>query len=801
MDVRKVLPVIIIVLFAFLVYAIPKADDGYEDTVRWNKTYKLTPGGTNLLDEVFDLATGPSRINSVYHNGTIYAVGYESNLSVGTNWRIRKYYRNGTEEITLWNKTIRGGDSSNSDYAYGVAVDSKGNVYVVGSFFNILRTVSGLDWNVKRFNASGSENITSWNKTFDVSNNAADALDVAIDSQDSVYVVGYSSNLVLNQSKGAVANLSGNDWLIKKFYFNGSEERVQWNKSFNSNRTNSDDKAYSVAIDSNDNVYVVGTGNQKPNNKSVTNWWIKKFNRSGRENVTHWNKTFNYNSSLDVARSVAVDSNNNIYVVGEIVRNSASYRWHIKKFYPNGSEERNLWNKTINNVLDVKNGIGNKDSSTYVPYSVDTDSSNNVYVVGSRPGGLANRVWWIKKFNASGRENVTYWNKTIGPDVTLNNDTYARAIVIDSANNITVGGVYNQEGLFTGDWWIKRFYTNVSVKPKVTITHPTNPINLCVLNISVNASVLDTDMGRVLFQFSNGTKPFNVTATNRSGVWEARVNGSRLVEEDSGVLRAQANDTRLGKNFTQIINYNHDCTDPTISLSESSSTEDSLSISISTSSDSRTCTSNQGTVSGSGSSQSIKASGLNPGTSYSFSVTCLDEAGNSASRTKSFSTAEASGSNGEGGDSEGGDSGSGDDSVTVDDSTITDESIEESKEGEPSESTEGTEGDGAETGEGEGEEGSGEVGESDEGSATRQAYEASESAIGRAVAQVVSSIGQFFRDFFSRFVGTGSVVADATLSKDQDNKAKVVGLIMGLIVLFSLVGYGTYQKYKRKNSD
>lgn len=794
MDVRKVGLFLIVILFAILVQAIPNSDDGYEDTVRWNRTY-TSPG---VLDMIMDLAAGPSRINSVYHNGTIYAVGYEDKNASGNSvyrWRIRKYYRNGTWEIKLWNKTISGSIPSLDDIAYAVAVDSKGNIYVGGTFSNLVKATSNLDWNLKRFNASGSENVTHWNKTFDVSDKNAQLWGLAVDSKDSVYAVGFSRDLVVNQVNTA-SNLSDADWLIKKFYFNGSEEKNLWNKSFNSNRTNSNDRAYSVAIDSNDNVYVVGTGNQRPNLVASTNWWIKKFNRSGRENVTHWNKTFNFNSSADVARKVAVDSNNNVYVVGEIIRGTDGYsRWRIQKFYSNGSEDKNLWNKTINAVVF--------DSGTYIPYSVDTDNNNNVYVAGSRLGGSATNMWWIKKFNSSGRENVTYWNKSFGVDA-AGNTAFARAIVVDSANNVTVGGSFEVSAGADQQWWIKRFYINVSVKPKVTnLSSLAGPI-LCLRNISINASVLDTDMGVVLFQFSNGTKPFNVTATNRSGKWEVRVNTSRLVEEGSGVIRAQANDTRLGKNFTQTTSYNHDCTAPTISLSESSSTETSLSISISTSADARTCTSSQGTVSGSGSSQSIKASGLNSGTSYSFSVTCGDEAGNRASKTNSFSTAEAGGSDGEGGDS--GDSSGGEDSTAAEDAAVTDESIreptetgkpsetaegEETETGEPSETAEGEE---TETGEGEGSEGGDETGEG-------QAYgsgEVQESAVTKAVAQAVTRIGEFFRNLLNQFVGTGGVIVDSNFSYGKESNIKIVSFIVGLVILFSLIGYGTYRKYKCK---
>jgi len=80
-----------------------------------------------------------------------------------------------------------------------------------------------------------------------------------------------------------------------------------------------------------------------------------------------------------------------------------------------------------------------------------------------------------------------------------------------------------------------------------------------------------------------------------------------------------------------------DETNPTVTLSESSSTTTSLTITVSktdTLSGISSCTSNRGTLSGS----TLTESGLSCGTSYSYTITCTDYAGNDGSDTESFST-------------------------------------------------------------------------------------------------------------------------------------------------------------------
>ena len=73
------------------------------------------------------------------------------------------------------------------------------------------------------------------------------------------------------------------------------------------------------AIDNNDNVYVVGYGNKLASGTSSYDWWIKKFDSSGAEDIVNWNKNFtSAGSNADQAWSVAIDSNDNVvekYVV------------------------------------------------------------------------------------------------------------------------------------------------------------------------------------------------------------------------------------------------------------------------------------------------------------------------------------------------------------------------------------------------------------------------------------------------------------------------------------------------------
>ncbi len=179
-------------------------------------------------------------------------------------------------------------------------------------------------------------------------------------------------------------------------------------------------------------------------------------------------------------------------------------------------------------------------------------------------------------------------------------------------------------------------------------------------NSAINVSILETNyVPVVVFQVANGSGGyFNLTPANNSGNWNLNLNASSLEEGEHNVT-VIANDSAGNRNVSAIVRVVIDRTPPTISLSKhSSSTSSSLVITITTSADAGTCTSSRGSVSGSGSSQTVTAGGLNPDTSYSFDITCLDDQANSAVASGSFITdpAGAGGSSGGSGGSGGGSS-------------------------------------------------------------------------------------------------------------------------------------------------
>lgn len=111
------------------------------------------------------------------------------------------------------------------------------------------------------------------------------------------------------------------------------EDIYAWNKKFSSSGSY-DDIAYTIAIDSNNNVYVAGYGYNKVGYMDAK-WWIKKFDINGNEDTANWDKKFTDTYGENKIYSIALDAKDNLYVGGfgyELASFTSGYDWWIKKY-------------------------------------------------------------------------------------------------------------------------------------------------------------------------------------------------------------------------------------------------------------------------------------------------------------------------------------------------------------------------------------------------------------------------------------------------------------------------------------
>jgi hypothetical protein len=191
--------------------------------------------------------------------------------------------------------------TAQDDVAYGIAIDTGGNVYVTGSSGGILGTTSagGLDIFLAKFDSSGNRIFTQQFGT------AQDDIGygVVVDISGNIYITGSTKGILGSSSFGL------QDVFLAKF---NSSWVNQFIVQFGSGQ---DDVGYSIALSGTDNIYITGsTAGNLPGNTSsgLTDIFLAKFNSSGSTQFFQQLGT----TGRDTGNFVAVDGGGNVYVAG-----------------------------------------------------------------------------------------------------------------------------------------------------------------------------------------------------------------------------------------------------------------------------------------------------------------------------------------------------------------------------------------------------------------------------------------------------------------------------------------------------
>ena len=196
-----------------------------------------------------------------------------------------------------------------------------------------------------------------------------------------------------------------------------------WPVQFGSSKS---DSANEIGVDSNGNIYVMGntSGNLARTHAGEQDAFVKKLDSLGNE---IWTKQFGSNKD-DGAFGLSVDSDGNSYVVGETYgdlggENAGEADAYVTKLDSSGNE---IWMAQF--------GTSESDAA----YAVSIDSDGNSYVVGKTYGDLGgenagDRDAFVTKLDSSGTRLWTHQFGTPKGDI-------ANDISIDSDGNSYVTG-------------------------------------------------------------------------------------------------------------------------------------------------------------------------------------------------------------------------------------------------------------------------------------------------------------------------------------------------------------------------
>ncbi len=277
-------------------------------------------------------------------SGNIYVTGYSLGYLSYFDYATIKYYPNGD---TAWVRRYNGVANGN-DFAYAVAVDMSGNVYVTGSSEG---SGTYTDYVTIKYDSNGD---TVWVKGYNGPGNHEDiAYAIAVDSAENVYVTGASDGA------GTYS-----DYATIKYYANGD---TSWIRRYNG-PGDSADEASDLTIDKAGNIYVTGgsTGSLTKQDYSTIKYlpngdtaWVRRYNGPGNGD--------------DVALAMTLDNSGNLYVTGQSYGSGTYMDYATLKYYPDGDT---AWVERYNGPMNYWDDA----------YAIAVDGSGKVYVTGESYG-------------------------------------------------------------------------------------------------------------------------------------------------------------------------------------------------------------------------------------------------------------------------------------------------------------------------------------------------------------------------------------------------------------------------------
>lgn len=313
----------------------------------------------------------------------------------------------------LWKRQI---GTSNSDQAYGVVVDSTGNVYITGFTFGSLggSNVGSSDLFLAKYSSTGT---LLWTRQFGTSG-VEEAHGIASDGAGNVYVSGFTSGALGGSNAGSF------DAFLSKYSATGT---LIWTRQLG---TSSGDYGQWVALDNTGNAFIAGqtNGSLGGPNAGSSDAFLAKYTTNGS---LLWKRQFG-TANLDPAYGVAVDSAGNAFITGETGSGLSGIGWDafLAKYSAAGTL---LWTRQLA-------GGSFSDSG----YGVAVDGSGDVYMCGDTHGSWAGPNAgegdaFVAKYSAAGS---LLWTRQIGSS----SSDWASHLAIDLVGNAYLSG-YTYGGL------------------------------------------------------------------------------------------------------------------------------------------------------------------------------------------------------------------------------------------------------------------------------------------------------------------------------------------------------------------
>lgn len=281
---------------------------------------------------------GMTSVNGIIldKNNNLYITGtYNGNVALGTDTKaskgdddifIAKYTSNGDLK---WVQSVGGSDR---EKVYGIAIDSKENVYITGSFLSqntfdsnaktTSSTFGSIVQTSKRrvniFLAKYDQIAEKWSWVQLIGGDGRDdqsAYGIAIDGNDNIYLTGYYNGPTTFGSTEKISKVVSDIFLAKY----DTKGNMHWIESAGGEK---EDYSVGIAVDHTGNVYLTGSYDYTAKFGTITktakyggDFFIAKYNPLAR--AWEWVQSAGGSGGLNTGRGIAVDSQGRAHVTGQ----------------------------------------------------------------------------------------------------------------------------------------------------------------------------------------------------------------------------------------------------------------------------------------------------------------------------------------------------------------------------------------------------------------------------------------------------------------------------------------------------
>ena len=333
---------------------------GFSQHVYWAKRYC---GSTQAMTD-WSYAITVDAAKNVYVTGGSWAP------VTGIDFGTLKYDQHGT---LLWSQMFNDPNANGADYAYDLAVDGSGNVFVTGCYWHDIGGTKTFDYGTVKYDASG---VFRWIKYYNspVAGMPDEPHAIGLDVSGYVYVTGQSPGIG-----------TSNDFLTIKYDPATTNQGEVWTARYDnvSDHDIAEDLAVRGAF-----VYVTGSSVASG---TYEDYATIKYRCSDGGVEPNWPKRYE-GPGHDRPVGVRVDANDNVYVTGYCMA-STSYI-HTVVYYTDNTEWHASW-----------------DGGGYA-YDLEVDGAGNIYIAG---GGAVGNQAFVLKYTPPNTTPV--WVRTYaGPD-------------------------------------------------------------------------------------------------------------------------------------------------------------------------------------------------------------------------------------------------------------------------------------------------------------------------------------------------------------------------------------------------